>query len=283
VDIVKNNPFAASYSTILTSASDPHTDGLPNYMLRSQQPITLGVNSADAINSSTANAILPGFVFKSLNPKFAPDYVTESDVTLEQPLKWNTALRVSYVFTRGTNVTTYDYYNQSPSTYNWEMETGAVAPTGTVIGSNQYAATATGPYDQTTYGANMQEDKTGWSNYNALQVNYQKLYHHGVAWQFSYVYSKLMDTPVTATYDPYADFVDSGLGTTTPTYGAVTQAKAPPPPPPGVPDWGFIMHSIDSKTTGWIPVVPRSCSGSMAFSIFHSAAENISSVIRIER
>jgi hypothetical protein len=243
VDIVKNNPFANSYAQDYALASQS-PDSLPNYTLRSKQTTTLGVNSADVINTSAATGVVPGFVFKSLNPRFAPDYVTEADVTLEQPLKWNTALRVSYVYTHGSNITQYDYYNNHPSSYNWEMATGTAVPTGTVVGSNQYAATATGPYDQKTYGANMQEDKTGWSNYNALQVNYQKLYSHGVAFQFSYVWAKSLDTAVTAAYDPYQNFVDSGLGTVTQAYGAAIPAGAPPALPSGVANWGF-YHALD--------------------------------------
>jgi hypothetical protein len=244
VDIVKNDPFAASYGQNYALASQS-PDSLQNYILRSRQTVTLGVNSSNAVNTSTTNAILPGLAIKSLDPKFAPNYVTEGNVTIEQPLKWNSALRVSYVFTRGVNVNQDHYYNNNPSSYVWEMQTGTAVPTGSVIGSNQYAATATGPYDQTPYGGgSFQQVEQGWSNYNALQVNYQKLYHAGVAWQFSYVFSKLLDTGVGSSYYPYANYVDTGLGTMTPAYGPVQTPVAVPGLPTGVPNWGF-YHSLD--------------------------------------
>ncbi len=244
VDIVKNDPFAASYGQDYTLASQS-PDSLQNYLLRSQQPVTLGVNSSNVVNTSTINSILPGITIKSLDPKFAPNYVTEGNVTIEQPLKWNTALRVSYVFTRGVNVNQDHYYNNHPSSYVWEMQTGTAVPTGSVIGSNQYAATATGPYDQTTYGgSSFQQVEQGWSNYNAVQVNYQKLYHSGIAWQFSYVFSKLMDTGVGSSYYPYASYAASGLGTMTPAYGQVQTPIAAPAPPSGLPNWGF-YHALD--------------------------------------
>jgi hypothetical protein len=243
VDIVKNDPFAASYAHDYTAANQA-PDSLPNYLLRSQQPVTLGVNSSNVVDTASTTAILPGFVIKSLDPYFAPNYVTEGDVTIEQPLKWNTALRVSYVFTRGVNVNQFQLYNNHPSSYAYEIQTGNAVPTGSVIGSNQYAATATGPYDQTTYGANSQQVEEGWSNYNALQVNYQKLYHAGVAFQFTYVFSKLLDTGVGTSFYPYANYVNKGLGTMTPAYGAVQAPIAVPGLPAGLPDWGF-YHSLD--------------------------------------
>src|ERR1700687_4334121 len=76
-----------------------------------------------------------------------------------------------------------------------EMAYGIVPPNGgaSVIGTpqqNTYAANATGPYDNTTYGSFTWDVKNGWSNDNALQVNYQRLFHHGSAYQITYVWSK---------------------------------------------------------------------------------------------
>jgi hypothetical protein len=247
VDIVKNNPFAASYDENLTAANES-PDSLANYLLRSRQTITLGVNSANAINSSTLTAITPGIVIKSLDPKFAPNYVTEGDVTIEQPLKWNSVLRVSYVYTHGTNVNQADLYNNNPSSYVWESQTGTPVPTGSAIDSSQNSATGLGPYDNTTYGGgSSQQVEQGWSNYNALQVNYQKLYHSGIAYQFSYVFSKLMDTPVGSSFYPYENYVDSGPGVTTAatmSSGPVQTAISAPALPSGVPNWGF-YHALD--------------------------------------
>jgi hypothetical protein len=64
------------------------------------------------------------------------------------------------------------------------MTTGTTPPTGT------YASVATRPYDQRTWGGNVQSRKTGWSNDSALQVNYQRPFRRGVAYQAFYVYSR---------------------------------------------------------------------------------------------
>ena len=57
-------------------------------------------------------------------------------------------------------------------------------PTGT------YASVATRPYDQTTWGGNVISQKTGWSNDSALQLNYQRPFKNGIAYQIFYVYSR---------------------------------------------------------------------------------------------
>ncbi len=92
--------------------------------------------------------------------------------------------RVTYVFTHGSNLDQNYQYNNAPSTYVWETATGTTPPTGT------YASTATRPYDQTTWGGNVMSMKTGWSNDSALQLNYQRPFKKGIAYQIFYVYSR---------------------------------------------------------------------------------------------
>jgi len=241
--INRNNPFTAGYSESYTSANQS-PDDLPNYLLRSQQPVTMGVNSAGVVNSGTTTALLPGITIFNINPDFPPSYVTQANFTIEQPIKGNSALRFSYLYTHGTNLDQDFFYNDHPSSYNWEMETGTVPPTGNVVGSNQYSATATGPFDQVTYGGgSYQLQKSGWSNYNAFQANYQRLYHRGVAWQVFYVWSKSMRVGGNWDRDseiqPYANYVDSGRGIMTAAYGPATAPRIPPPPPANTPSWGF--------------------------------------------
>ena len=75
-------------------------------------------------------------------------------------------------------------YNNAPSTYVWEAATGTTPPTGT------YASTATRPYDQTLWGGSVLSTKYGWSNNNALQLNYQRPFQKGIAFQIFYVFSR---------------------------------------------------------------------------------------------
>ena len=136
----------------------------------------MGVNTSNVVNTNVTNSILPELQ-PSPSIRSPPAFASEANVTIEQALIGNSALRISYIWTKATNLELNDSYNSSPSSYQWQMATGTAAPTGgaSVIGTpqqNTYAATAEGPYDQTTWGANNMRERTGWSNYNALQVSY---------------------------------------------------------------------------------------------------------------
>jgi hypothetical protein len=179
-----NVPFSASYSQSYIAANQS-PDGLPNYLLRTPQSVIAGQNSTDVVNTSTVNAILPGVTISTLNPHYPPDYVTQFNATIEQPIKGAAVVRVTYLFDHGSNLDQNYEYNYHPSNYVYEVEHGVVPPTGT------YASTALGPYDQTVYGSgNVLSERTGYSNDSALQLNFQRQFHKGYAYQIFYVYSR---------------------------------------------------------------------------------------------
>jgi carboxypeptidase family protein len=244
-------PYVASYGqNYLSAAQSP--DGLPNYLLRAPQPIVMGLNSTNVVNSTTANSLLPGFAVWSRPPNYAPDFVTEVNATVEQSLKGGSALRLTWLWTHGTNLDHYDYYNAHPSPFVWETAYGIVPPTGgaSTIGTNQYSTTAIGPYDKTTWGNNVWDVKNGWSNDNALQVNYQRLFHRGIAYQVMYVWSKPFRVGGNyfrdATIYPAADYLgDLGsLGSWKSPFGAAIASAVPPRAPAGAPAWAE-YHSLD--------------------------------------
>lgn len=243
-EINRNNPFTAGYSESYTNA-EQSPDGQPNYLLRSQQPVTMGVNSAGVVDSGTTTSIQPGLGIVSIDPHFPPSKVTQGDFTVEQPTRWNSVVRVSYIFTHGSYLNQYYYYNAHPQTFLWEVQTGTETPRGKAVGPTN-ANTGEGPYDNTTYGSgNYQIQKTGWSNYNALQVNFQKLFNHGIGWQISYVWSKSMwaggdfGGENGDEYVPYSALDYSGPGVVTSPYGTVGPLRTPPKPPANVPSWGY--------------------------------------------
>jgi hypothetical protein len=140
--------------------------------------------------------------------------------------------------------------NNHPSAFVWESAYGIVPPTGTTIGSNQYSATATGPYDQKTWGANSWEVKNGWSNDSALQASYQRLYHNGIAYQVNYVWSKPMrfggNWNRDSTTFPVANYLGTlgSAGSWTSPYGTVASAVNPPAMPSGSMPWQE-YHALD--------------------------------------
>lgn len=256
----QNNPFVASYSQSYSSANQA-VDGLPNELLRYNAPAVFGVmgkNTANIVNSNVTNAILPGVSLFSTSPDWKPARVTETNLTIEQQFKGNSALRVSWVWTHATNLDIADSYNNHPSNFQYEVGTGNLPPNGgaNVIGTSQqntYAATALGPYDQMTWGTNTFHTKAGWSNDNSLQVNYQRLFHHGSAYQFAWVYSKSLrfggdqQAFSDSTVYPYADYpgaLGSAGKVSLDQGGTLFAGAAPPPPPSGAPLWAD-YHAMD--------------------------------------
>ncbi len=251
----KNNPLTATYSMNYSSAAQA-IDGLPNELLRYNDPVQLGemgVNQANAVNTGTTNSILPGISLWSDTPDWAPLDTSTANFTVEQPFKGNSVLRVSWVWSHTTNLDIADDFNFHPSTYQWEMSHGTVPPNGgaSVIGTpqqNTYATTATGPYDQTTWASGTaMHTENGVMNNNSLQANYQRLFHHGIAFQIYYVFAKTLQTggPTeapnsgTATLYPYADYPggEGTVATMTSPYGTIGSSRVMPPPPANVPNW----------------------------------------------
>ncbi|MGH9345268.1 MAG: hypothetical protein ACRD19_16100, partial [Terriglobia bacterium] len=252
-----NPPFGAKY-TMSYAAANQAIDNLPNELLRYNDPVqfgVIGVNTSNVVNTQATNSLLPGTAFINASPTDPPPFITSTNFTIEQAIKGDSAVRISWIWNHATNLENNYFYNEHPTTYQWEMATGTVPPTGNVIGSNQYSTTATGPYDQTTYGQNQMYERNGWSNDNILQASYQRLFHRGVAYQISYDFSKDMrfggnyGSNATTTYtqsDPYANY-PGALGTVstmTPAYGPVYAGVPPPAPPTGWPAWAE-YHALD--------------------------------------
>jgi hypothetical protein len=218
-------PFRLAFTQSYIAANQS-PDGLPNYLLRAPQTVIAGENSSGVINTNnTAVQTNQRQIF--VNPDFTPDFVTETNLTVEQPIRRDSALRLSWVYTHGTNLDQVLSYNLNPSTYIYEVENGVVPPTGT------FSATATNPYDQTFYSNSCQEiQKTGFSNYNALQASYQRLFHGGFAYQVSYVWSKAFRVGGNSTsdteIDPFADYLPG----------------VAPAQPVNVPSWGW-THELN--------------------------------------
>jgi len=257
MNAIKNVPFQATYTQSYTAANQS-PDGQPNYLLRAPQSVIMGQNSTNVVSTAQTNSILPGSSLFNLNPDYKPDFVTQVNATIEQPLKGNAALRLTWLWSHGTNLDYYYGYNAHPSSYVYEMLTGQTPPTGgaSVIGTaqqNTYAATATGPYDQSKWGASTWDNKHGFSNDNALQVNYQRLFHHGIAYQINYVWSKpfrlggnyFRDGGITTATGNYVGIAQGTANTyMTPAYGQVIAPLLPPARPQGIAsyaDW----HALD--------------------------------------
>ena len=192
--VVSNTPPIGTWAQSYTSAAQA-VDALPDELLRYNDPVKFGVlgsstnGVSNVVNTTAINSILPGLTQFVANPNWSPTFVSQTNFTIEQPFKGNSALRVTYVWAHSSDMDIAHTFNNHPTTFQWEMATGTVPPTGgaSVIGTpkqNTYATTAQGPYNQTIWGSGSTEHmKTGWMNDNELSVNYQRLFHHGYAYQ----------------------------------------------------------------------------------------------------
>lgn len=257
VFINRVTPFTAGYSHDFNS-SVYSPDGLANFELRAPQTTgtwdattmatpVMGTNSTNAVDSGTTTSLKPGYSISSVNPDDPPNYVQQTDFTVEQPLPGNSVLRVSYLYTHGNNLDQNYFYNEHPSTYVWEVMTGTIPPKGTIVGQPDYSSTGQGPYDQLTYGGgSYQFEKSGWSNDNILQANFQHLYHSGFAYQIEYNWQKPMRLGGNGGRDsniyPIANYTSSGPGIVSPYvstkgFGSFMPAvgnSTPPPVPAGL-------------------------------------------------
>jgi hypothetical protein len=176
-----NPPFNANFTTSYTAAASS-PDGLPNYSLRSVPAVIAGVNSAGAVNPVAPGSITPGSFTVVYFPSDYPDTrAADWNLTAEREIMANTVARVSYVGTHSWNLEQDSFINQAPNAYVWYVTTGQPLPTGT------FASTATRNHNQTTYGDLEQYGKTGWSNSNGLQLQMERRYAKGYAFQFFYV------------------------------------------------------------------------------------------------
>ena len=177
-------PFTAGYSQSYTSAAQS-PDGLPNSLLRNPLRVITGVNSANVVDTQSTTALLPGISPGTVaSANYPPARVREANFTMEQPFADGSVFRASYVYTHGTNLDQNFQFNDAPSAYVWQANTGTTPPTGA------FASVATRPYDNKTWGGITQSTKYGFSNDSALQLNYQRPYRRGFSYQIFYVYSR---------------------------------------------------------------------------------------------
>ena len=130
------------------------------------------------------NSLLPGISVTTLDPRYPPARVTTVKSHYRTARKGGSVFRITYLYVQASNLDQNYQYNAAPSANVYETTNGVVPPTGT------YAATATRPYDKLTWGTNVMSTKYGWSNNSSLQLNYQRPFKNGYAYQIYYVYSK---------------------------------------------------------------------------------------------
>ena len=195
----RDPPTFAAYSVTSTSATDS-PDGLPNYALRSVPTVIAGVNSANLFDPNVPAITTRGsFRIDVFKPDQPTSRAHEWNLLLERQIMDRTVVRAGYVGTAGRNIEQYHVYNQAPNSYIWFVTTGQRLPSG------EYAGVARRGWDQVTYGEINEYTKSGFTNYNGIQLEIQRQYSRGYGFQFFYTMSNAFRAGGNSYND---DFVD---------------------------------------------------------------------------
>ena len=176
-----NPPTTAQFITQLNAAAKS-PDGISNMGLRSVPAIVAGVNSKGAIDLSKPGGIDRGnFSVVYFDPHQPTSRAHQGNLTFEREFLSNDLVRIGYVGTHGARLDQYYTFNEAPNGYIWYATTGLPTPTGT------YANVANRPFENTVLGSIERYQKTGRSSASAFQINVQRRYAKGYAFQVFYV------------------------------------------------------------------------------------------------
>jgi hypothetical protein len=176
-----NAPLTTRFRTSETDAA-LSPDGIPNIGMRRVPTTIAGANSRNAVTFGDASGITRGSVNVSYFAENQPDpRVQDWNFTIEKEVMSNTVARVAYVGNHGSNLEQYNAYNDPAPEYVWFASTGLQLPTG------EFSGVARRGYDQQVYGRVEEYLKTGWSNYNGVQLELERRYSKGIAFQIFYV------------------------------------------------------------------------------------------------
>ncbi|MGA8029647.1 MAG: TonB-dependent receptor [Bryobacteraceae bacterium] len=124
----------------------------------------------------TLSSTLNNYSSVTYYPRNMPiDRVTNVLASVQRQLPGGMLLDTSYVFTHGTNLNFATNIDQPLA--------GSLSCTAYLCGNPNPLFTAI-----------QAQNYTGWSNYNALQVRFQKRTSYGVSFQFNYAFSRSIDT-----------------------------------------------------------------------------------------
>lgn len=186
---MRNNPPLQGTVTYNINSAALTPDGLPNLGLRSVPTVIAGTNSAvNAISPNAVTTIARGIGVTAFAPNLYTSLAREWNATFETEILRNTLFRVAYVGTAGRHLDQDIQYNGAPNAnpYVWYATSGLPMPTGA------FAPVALRDYDTTTYGIINTYGTTGYSNYNGMQVEVQRRFNNGLAFQWYYVLSNAM-------------------------------------------------------------------------------------------
>ncbi|MBM3727576.1 MAG: hypothetical protein FJW40_19425 [Acidobacteria bacterium] len=176
-----NAPLTARFRASETDAT-LSPDGIGNIGLRRAPVVIAGQNSREVVTLTNANALTRGSVLASYFAGTQPDpRVHDWNLTIEKEVMPDTVARASYIGNHGAFLEQFNRYNEPTPDYIWFASTARPLPTG------EFANVARRPFDQTVYGTVEEYRKSGWSNFNGIQLELERRYAKGFAYQIFYV------------------------------------------------------------------------------------------------
>jgi hypothetical protein len=180
-----NAPMQGTYK-LSWNDSAYTVDALPNALLRYAPDVITGINSENAIRIAPPT---PGIQITAFKPETPTSRAHQANFTVEREVIKDTVVRAGFILTAGRNLEMLELFNRNPmSNYIWYTTTGLPLPTGT------YASTARRTYDQTVYGDIRLYSKFGYSNFTGIQLEAERRFSRGMAFQFFYVLSNSLST-----------------------------------------------------------------------------------------
>lgn len=179
----QNPPFQASFTRSFTNpALSP--DGFANYNMRSIPTVIAGQDTRNIVDlNGPAPFALGGFGVYGFDEKQPMSRVREWNISLEKEVLPGVVGRATYLGNHGLNLEQWQRNNQAPSDYIWLTTTGQALPTGA------RANVARREFPNLPYADIQTYRKTGWSNHNGVQLEVERRYQKGYAYQFFYVLS----------------------------------------------------------------------------------------------
>jgi hypothetical protein len=165
----------------------------------------IGTATVDVEGFAGISRSAQGMMVWDIN-NWSDNMAQEWTFTIERELMRNTALRLSYIGNHGSNLEQRWRWNDPESEYNYQARTGLLRQTNPDlrrVNPNWTSSCCQGPVRH-----------NGYSNTNTFQVEVQRRYSSGLAFQWFYTYAHAMTTSDTGGFNFGSSGVNSsGSGT----------------------------------------------------------------------
>lgn len=142
----------------------------------------VSVDDPNPVNINNPQSTSPPFSFVPWDKQWRNNRAQEWNLTLEREIMPLTSLRLSYLGNHGSNLDQTVILNSPQSKYLYATSTGMAPPDARQLAPNpfwQYLPLRT---------------HIGYSNSNSFQINLQRQYNKGLAFQWYYVFSRSLST-----------------------------------------------------------------------------------------